>query len=216
MRLKALSRLTVLSRLGAPLSPLKALALSTLLCLAGCSFNNYQLGTPLEAWPESAAPTDLASALQVLGPPLRISALADGFTLAWEYWEIDETKIGLSLRPLGLEFLSIDWGDANTQGEFLLLSFDSDHQLVSARYTDWDRNAGGGKGIQALVSVVDVVDVDDLTERMPYHRWGAAALEPPPVGLNRAHNMNQGANGLQQRGTPTAVGQHSLQLGRGD
>ena len=64
--------------------------------------------------------------------------------------------------------------------------------------------------------VVDVVDVDDLTERLPYHRWGATALEPPPVGLNREQNMNQGANGLQQRGTPTAVGQHSLQMGRGD
>ena len=194
----------------------KLLCLAALLFLGACSFNKYDLGTPLSTWQESSPPEDLAGALELLGPPLRISALADGFTLAWEYWQVDEKKIGLSLRPLGLEFLSIDWGDANTQGEFLLLSFNSQHELVAARYSDWDRNAGGGKGIQALVSVVDVVDIDDLTEKLPYHRWGASALAPPPVGLNRSQNMNEGGNGLQQRGTPTAVGQHSLQMGRGD
>ena len=196
--------------------PARFLLLASLVLLGACSFNRYDLGDPLTGWDEAQPPADLGEALASLGAPLRIAALPEGYVLAWEYWEIDEKKIGISLRPIGIEFLSVDWGDANTQGEFLLLTFNKEHQLVDARYTDWDRSAGGGQGIQALVSVVDVVDIDDLTERLPYHRWGASALAPPPVGLNRQQNMNQGPGGLQQRGTPTAVGQHSLQMGRED
>ncbi|MEM1113025.1 MAG: hypothetical protein AAGI11_14030 [Pseudomonadota bacterium] len=184
--------------------------------LTGCSFNRYELGKPIDNWSDQERPENLAQALDTLGPPLRVSRLPGGFALAWEHWQISETKLGLSLRPLGLEFLSIDWGDARTQGEFLLLTFDTEHQVVDARFDRWDNNAGSGQGVQALVSVVDVVDVDDLTERLPYHRWGSLALEPPPVTLNRDQSMYQGSAGLQQRGTPDVVGQHSLQMGRGD
>jgi hypothetical protein len=120
--------------------------------------------------------------------------------------------LGLSLRPIGIEFLSIDWGDAQTRGEYLLLSFDKSHHLIDSEFIAFDMDAGGGKGIQALLSVVDVVDVDDLTDPMPQHQWGAFALEELPVTLNRNSHMDSGQHGIEQRGTPVNVGQRSTEM----
>ncbi len=191
--------------------------LAAILVLQACSINRYQLGEPLAAWEsDQARGTSLDAALAQLGPPLHISAQAQGYLLAWEYWEINEEKLGLSLRALGADFLSVDFGDAETRGEFLVLSFDREHRVVDSRFQRWRADAGSGQGVQALVSVISVVDVDDLTHRLLQHRWGAFNLAPLAVGLNRQQDLSTGENGLQRRGTPTRAGQHSTQMGRGD
>lgn len=179
--------------------------------VSGCSQSQYDIGTPLAA-PQFEQGTELAQVLEQLGPPHRMSASAVGYVMAWEYWRINEEKLGISARPIGVEFISIDWGDARVRGEYLLLSFDKSHQLIDSEFSQFDRDAGGGKGIQALVSVVDVVDVDDLTEPMPQHHWGMFALEELPVTLNRNSHMDSGQHGIEQRGTPVHVGQRSTEM----
>ena len=57
-----------------------------------------------------------------------------------------------------------------------------------------------------------VVDVDDLLNIMPQHQWGAASLAELPVTLNADNRPDLGQNGIEQRGTPTAVGQRSLEM----
>ena len=131
--------------------------------------------------------------------------------MAWEYWQISERSFGISLGAAGAEFLSADWGTSRAKGFFLMLDFDHDHELIGASWAEWDKDAGGGRGVQPLFGFVSVVDVDDLTGRMPQHVWGANAMRQTPVTLNDRSNMDSGQGGLEQRGTPRAVGQHALE-----
>ena len=182
--------------------------------LAACSQYYYDLGDPLSPAqvPDLEAQLVLGDVLSRLGPPQRISATTSGYVLAWEHWDISETKLGFSLGFAGADVLSVDWGKARAKGEFLLLGFNHDHQLTDATFTEWDKDAGGGQAIQPLGGLVSVVDVDDLLNRMPQHRWGAASLDELPVTLNADNRPDMGQNGIEQRGTPTAVGQRSLEM----
>ena len=197
------------------MSKQKLLAALVVGVLSGCSINTYNIGVERiepEDIPADGQTYTLADALSDLGPPLRLSATPGGYVLAWEYWHIRQKKLGISLSPIGVEFLSIDWGDAQTQGDFLVLGFNGDHEMTSIGYGQWNSSAGGGQGIQPLFGVVDVVDVDDLTGAMPQHNWGGFDLNELPVALNAANHMDTGENGIQQRGTTSAVGQHSLEM----
>jgi hypothetical protein len=188
--------------------------LAGLLLLASCSHYYYDLGDPLsaQAVPDNTRQVTLGEALDLLGPPQRISATATGFVLAWEHWDIRETNLGFSLGFAGVKALSVDWGKARVQGEFMLLAFDEHHVLTDSAFTEWDNIAGGGQALQPLGGLIPVVDVDDLLESMPQHRWGAASLDDLPITLNSDSRPDTGQNGIEQRGTPTAVGQHSLEM----
>ena len=185
------------------------------LLLAGCvQWRHWELGQPIiEA--EIPRPEDGWTVSQVMakfGPPLRMSREAGGYVMAWEYWEIDEYKVGIGGGLTGVDFVNIDWGRANAEGDFMLLGFDHEHRLRSATFEEWDRDAGGGQGVQAIFSAVDVVEVDDLVARPEQHRWGAQSLRRTPVTLNQQNRLDSGQSGLEQRGGTTAVGQHSLEL----
>jgi hypothetical protein len=184
------------------------------LLMNACSYYSYDLGDRLSRThiPEPSEQLDRKDILAHLGPPQRISATATGYVMAWEHWDISETKIGFSLGAAGAELMSVDFGNARVQGEFLLLGFDDKHQLTDSAFTKWDNDAGGGQSILPFASVVSVVDVDDLLEDMPQHEWGAASLADLPVTLNTDSRPDLGQNGIEQRGTPTAVGQRTLEM----
>lgn len=203
-----------LGRVFLPVSLRLARMLLACCALQGCSLWYYELGTPLNAadQPDPAQEVMMSAVLDQFGPPQRISATANGYVMAWEYWYITEKTFGLSLGAGGTDFLSIDWGTANASGDFLLLSFDRDHQLLTSNFKEWDGNAGDGRGVQPLFGFVDVVDVNDLLGQMPQHDWGGASLEPLPTTLNNDNRMDTGQNGIEQRGTTRRVGQHSLEL----
>ena len=182
--------------------------------LAGCvQVREFEFGQPIAASdePDPAAGLDIAAVLKQLGPPLRISATPGGYVMAWEYWRIRELKIGLDLGLAGLDFLSIDIGRAHTSGDFLLLSFGRDRRLRAGSFMEWDGGAGGGQGVQAFASIVDVVEVEDLLAPLPAHHWGFNSLERLPVSLNRRSRLDDGQGGLQQRGTPRGAGQAALE-----
>jgi len=190
------------------------LVLGLAVLLTGCTqWRHYELGLPL-AESQMPRPEDgwtLAQVMGELGPPQRISAAPHGFVMAWEYWEIDEIKVGVGSFITGVDLVNIDWGRATAKGQFMLLSFSHDHQLVSANFEAWDRDAGGGQGVQPMFSAVDVVDVGDLLDPMSEHRWGSQSLRRIPVTLNQQNRLDSGQAGIEQRGTTRAVGQHSLE-----
>ena len=188
------------------------LLLAMLCSLGGCSRWAYDIGEPLSAADQPAANAELRDVLQQLGPPQRISALPGGYVMAWEHWVVKEFTLGLSLGPLGVDLLAIDWGGAQVEGEFLLLTFNGRHQMVDSRFTRWDQHAGGGTALQPTLGLVDVVDVSDLVGIMPQHSWGATSLQRLPRSLNRASSPDSGASGLEQRGTPLGAGQRTLEL----
>jgi hypothetical protein len=49
-----------------------------------------------------------------------------------------------------------------------------------------------------------------LTVLAPQHHWGMSLLKPLPKTLNAANDIDDGEHGLEQRGTPIAVGQRAL------
>lgn len=184
--------------------------------LSGCTQWRYDLGAPLSSTdlPDADQTTTLAQVLIQLGPPQRLSALSNGYVLAWEHWQVDEDTFGLSLGAMGADLLSIDWGKANIRGEFLFLTFNRQHQLTSSTFSRWNGRAGGGQAIQPMLSLVSMVDTEDLVERLPHHQWGSALLEPIPQTLNTGSRPDTGQNGIQQRGTPSGAGQQSLEINR--
>src|SRR5262249_50699717 len=49
----------------------------------------------------------------------------------------------------------------------------------------------------------------ELTASAPQHHWGMSLLNPLPQTLNAASDIDVGMHGLEQRGTPRAVGQRT-------
>lgn len=186
--------------------------LCLVLILQGCSQWYYTLGKPLSAAdaPDPMQQPRVSDVLATLGPPQRMSATSSGYVMAWEYWDIREQSLGISLGAAGADFLSIDWASAQARGTFLLATFTSEHRLLGSAIAEWDSDAGGGRGIQPLFGIVSVVDVDDLLRDMPQHLWGATSLGRPPHTLNSASDPDSGQAGLEQRGTPRRIGQNSL------
>jgi hypothetical protein len=182
--------------------------------LSGCSRWSFDMGERLDQdlVPQRGNGVTLADVLREFGPPLRISATPSGYVLAWEYWHVEEESLGFSLGFAGADLFSFDYGNATTRGDFMVLGFDHQHRLIDSAFKSWESDAGGGQGIQPLFGVVPVVDVDDLTRRLPTHRWGAGSLEDLPVTLNHQNRLDQGQSGIQQRGTSTGVGQRSLEM----
>ena len=56
--------------------------------LTGCSQWRYDMGVPISSNNLPAQKTPLNEVLQLLGPPLRMSASDTGFIMAWEHWDI--------------------------------------------------------------------------------------------------------------------------------
>ncbi len=194
---------------------LRTLLLLSFILLQACTRWQYEMGEPLADYTQQAAadgPVTMTQVMADLGPPLRLSAGASGYIFAWEFWQVSEKSLGISLGSLGADFLSIDWGEASVDGEFLLLTFDREHRLSGAALSNWQGDLGGGAAVQPFFGVVDVVDVDDLVTRLPQHQWGAARLLPPFEALNTPSRPDMGTTGIQQRGTPTGVGQQSLEM----
>ena len=94
----------------------------------------------------------------------------------------------------------------------MLMYFNDNRELSGAAYGQWDSELGGGQSLQPLFGVIDVVDVDDLLKPMPQHWWGGNSLSPLPVTLNADSQLDMGQNGIQQRGTASSAGQHTLQM----
>lgn len=181
---------------------------------SGCTQWYYDIGRSINETvvTESSGDISLGQALDLLGPPQRVSSTSNGYALAWEHWRVRENSLGISLGALGVELMSIDWGNARAKGEFLLLTFDNEHQLSGRAHGIFDTDKGGGSAVQPFLSPVELVDVDDLVSRMPQHRWGATMLQRLPKALNATYSPNSGTAGIEQRGTPTGIGQQSLEL----
>ena len=188
-------------------------ALALLVLLSGCTQWRYELGTRIspDSLPDRDKTIVLAEVLAKLGPPARLSAAGTGYVMAWEFWQIREDTIGLSLGAMGAEILSFDWGNAHMHGEFLLLTFSREHKVTGSSFARWSNDAGGGRAVQPMLGLVSLADVEDMVDDMPHHQWGAALLQALPVAINSNSQPDTGQQGIQRRGTPTGSGQRSLE-----
>ena len=78
----------------------KRLPIVGVLCLAlsACvQWRHYELGQPIASVevPQPEQGWTVSQVMARFGPPLLMSAEPSGYTMAWEYWEIDEYKVGV-------------------------------------------------------------------------------------------------------------------------
>ncbi|MEM6543436.1 MAG: hypothetical protein AAF680_00950 [Pseudomonadota bacterium] len=182
-------------------------SLTLLLSCSGCTQWYYTLGQEVAlSDPASLEGESLAAALAALGPPLRFAASDQDLVMAWESWRIVENSVGASLGFAGADFLNVDWGSAKISGDFLIVTFDEKKRVSAIARVRRDDSLGSGAAIQPIYGFVEVTSVEDLLEPLPAHEWGGAQLTRLPAALNLSQQPGLGNTGVEQRGTPAAVG----------
>ncbi|WOJ94618.1 hypothetical protein R0135_05495 [Congregibacter variabilis] len=186
--------------------------LSLALLQGGCTQWYYEMGEALpESFEQDAQGKTLANVLAELGPPLRFATSEDQLLMAWEAWEVRRSALGLSLGWAGADFLNFDWGSAEIEGDYLIVTFDADGRVSAAQRVHREESLGGGAAIQPFYSFVSVVDVQDLLQPLPQHGWGASQLLTLPQVLNNPQSPGMGDTGIEQRGTPLGAGARTLE-----
>lgn len=193
----------------------RALCISLIICLLGssCSQYTYVMGDDLvDANVGDWVGMSASQVFSTLGPPHKLSGTTDGYVLAWENVTVVEQSAGFSLGLLGLNALQADWGSAAAEGELVLVMVDRSWTVIDVSGSRWNRSVGDGAGVQPVAAIAPLVDVDNFLTPMPHHFWGANMLLPIHQAQNNAMRPDTGQSGIQQRGTPRAVGQRSLEF----
>jgi hypothetical protein len=179
-----------------------------------CSVIREDVGQPLlidESALQVAA--DYHAVLDLLGPPHRLSRTASGMAFLYEEIDLFETQLGLNLSSGDVALFKAVLARGEAIRRLVLVSFDSDGATQAIYSGEMEGALARGAGLQFLFEVSGVVDDEDLSQSPAAHEWGYALLEPDlPVALNRASRIDGGHAGVEQQGTPKAVGQKTLEL----
>jgi len=148
--------------------------------------------------------TPYADVLAVLGPPTKLTALSSGFAFLYESTQV-------FLRGLSVFIVHPAFKIGVTKEERMLNAYVvvfNEHGLV----------VGSGQITKSVpLSLAMAVSLStrgkgrELTFLAPQHRWGMSMLRPLPKTLNAANDIDAGMYGLEQRGTPIAIGQRTLE-----
>jgi hypothetical protein len=148
--------------------------------------------------------THYSGVLAALGPPAKLTALPVGFAFLYESTHAVQRGISLFFMHPALG-LGITKGDRRLDTYVVVFN---ERGLV----------VGHGKSTKSVPLSVTVAlsiptggKLRDLTAPDPQHRWGMRMLTPLPKTLNAANDIDAGLHGLEQRGTPIAVGQRTLE-----
>lgn len=169
---------------------------------------------PVEGVELKEGVTRASHVVGALGPPLHMSALADGMVMVYEYVDARESQLGLNLETVGLKWFKLSLGHAKARHDVLLLIFDCDGVLQTQDLQRRTERLGTGFGFQLFFVAAPTVDTSHLEGASEQLGWGRAALQPLPVTLNTAQSLASGEHGVEMRGTPKSVGQHTLEMRR--
>lgn len=202
-------------------SPLSALCLPVLMCflLSGCTVLTRDIGSAVDPSGIRFAEgeTHYRTVLHQLGPPAKVSSLAGGLAFLYEHVLTNEKQIGVSLKKLDvavIRWLKFSTARGRADRQDLLLVFDEKGILRNQRFKDYDESLGSGSSIQFKFAVETLVDSSFLEDSIGPNQWGTSLLRPLPQTLNVRQSLETGDCGLEQAGTPTSVGQHTLELRR--
>jgi hypothetical protein len=151
--------------------------------------------------------------LDELGPPARLTACSPGFAFIYEALVVKELQVGLNGRNGLLQLLKISMAGTTLHRKSLLLKFNSDGMLVNSGFLESKEDLGKSGALQPFLAIRQIVDTSEFEDdAMDAADWGASLLDPLPQVLNSRQNLNTGAAGLEQCGTTTDIGQHSLEM----
>jgi hypothetical protein len=201
--------------------PLSGLCLFTLMCflLSGCTVLTKDIGCPVDPCGIRfiEGETHYRTVIHQLGPPAKVSSLTGGLAFLYEHVVTKEKQIGLSIKELDetvFRWLKFSTARGRADRQDLLLVFDEKGILRNQRFKDYDESLGSGSSIQFKFAVETLVDSSFLEDSIGPNQWGTSLLRPLPQTLNVRQSLETGDCGLEQAGTPTSVGQHTLELRR--
>jgi hypothetical protein len=180
----------------------------TLLFLSGCARYRTERGFTID---ESSlaleeGKTSRMDILRTLGPPTKISALPGGCAFLYEYFNILEKQLGLSIGYEWLSLFKFAYGWASADRQALLLIFDDYEILRSSEYLAWEEALGSGFSINFIISLVTLVDTSHLEEESVAHGWRTGLLRPPSITPDERRKLEDEAEGLHLWGTPDISG----------
>ena len=145
--------------------------------------------------------TTYADVLVALGPPAKVTALPSGFAFLYESTQVLQRGLALSVYILRA---SVTKGDRVLDSYVVV--FDERGLVVGHEKLT--------KSVPLSVTFAVTIPTGgpprELTASAPQHHWGMSLLNPLPQTLNAASDIDVGMHGLEQRGTPMAVGQRTL------
>jgi hypothetical protein len=183
--------------------------------LMGCSSLQKTIdpGITKEQCNFSNGETHYHEVLDAIGPPARLTSCSPGFAFIYEALVVKELQVGLNGRGGLLQLLKISMAGTTLYRKSLLLKFNSDGMLVNSGLLESKEDLGKGGALQPFLAIQQIVDTSEYEDdAMDAANWGAGLLDPLPQVLNMRQNLNTGANGLEQSGTTTDIGQHSLEM----
>jgi hypothetical protein len=184
--------------------------------LTGCTVITkdieHDFADAAEQWLENDPFPDVDNALSVLGPPSSITAVPGGYALLYQRFDILERQIGINSEQAFLSWFKFSLADADGETDTLVLHFNNDDLLVASRLSSQKEDYGEGGSVMFVLSLGSIVDTSDIQDsRWGPRNWGISLLQPPIVAQNRRSSLDAGESGLELRGTPTHVGQRTLE-----
>ena len=145
--------------------------------------------------------TSYADVLVALGPPAKVTALPSGFAFLYESTQVLQRGLALSVYFIRA---SVTKGDRVLDAYVVV--FD-EHGLVVGHE---QITKSVPLSLSFAVTIPTGGPPRELTASAPQHHWGMSMLNPLPQTLNAPNDIDAGMHGLEQRGTPMAVGQRAL------
>ena len=185
--------------------------------LSACTFIEKDIGRSFKR----DAQTLLASGEQLtvdevlsdLGPPHQMLALADGYAFLYQRFDVKERQLGVSSDAPVLRWFKVSLADADSSSQSLVARFDASDQLVAASVVTQKEDLGESGSVMFALSFRSLVDASDLdSDVWGPGNWGQYLLQEPKVLLNVQSSPDTGEATLEQRGTPTNVGQRTMEF----
>src|SRR5262245_50491186 len=146
--------------------------------------------------------TPYADVLVALGPPAKVTALPSGFAFLYESTQVLQRGLALSFYFIRA---SVTKGDRVLDAYVVVFNERGlvvGHEQITKSVPS---------SLAFSVSIPTGGPPRELSASAPQHYWGMSMLNPLPQTLNAANDIDAGIYGLEQRGTPIAVGQRTLE-----
>lgn len=194
-----------------------ALLALTAFAVGGCTVLDNRYGEPLPPAHASLkeGESDIQQIVERLGPPMHMSALSGGCVMVYEHIDVRELQLGISLDFIDFELFKLALGRGKAQREAMVLLLDDRGSLQAIDFQRWTEDVGQGLAFQFLFVALPTVDKRHLNSTPEQLSWGRADLAPLPVTLNADQRLDTGEHGVEMRGSPSDVGQHTLEMSSG-
>lgn len=183
-------------------------------CLAACATPPLSAGLTREIGvygttlaDEADVFVDEASAddvLDLLGPPVLITALPEGYAFLYAGGRLDNTLFGVSIYAFRAGY---SWSAARSATAVFV--FDDENRLIGQALEE--RDEGTGRGFSIGVQRAQAADQAAYLLPSSQHGWGRSMLRRLGLTLMDDTSLSSGQHGLEQRATTTRVGQRTLE-----